>query len=749
MGHPPLAHSARRGFQPDPYARHVEAVVDGALENVGALMRFAPDWASGLPEAVRAAATFHDLGKLDDDIQAILRRGRSGALRWDHVDAGVAHLAASREWMAAWLVRSHHAPGLPAKLDHFGTAGARWKLRGRRWPEIDERAHLEQIARTDACLSEYLGMHESVVDRTDLDQRQAQHGLVMRIALSCLVDADHSDTAYFDTGYNRSSAPDSRWEERLVALQNYVSGLGDSVGSATDERNRQRSEFFDACLNSRIDAPIVSCEGPVGLGKTTAVTAYLLRRAAAERLRRLIIVAPYTNILNQTADRLRKALVLEGECASDVIVEHHHRAEFESEGARDLAVLWRAPIVLTTAVGFFETLAACTPSRLRKLHSLPGSAIFLDEAHAALPVRLWPQNWRWLEELADEWSCRVVLASGSLSRFWEERTIVGEKARRIPELLPEAQAAVVHAAERRRVRYERLGTGQPVSVDELVHFVRSAPGPRLVILNTVQNAAVVARAMKVAGADVLHLSTALTPRDRGKVLETVRKRLATGGRHWTLVATSCVEAGVDISFRSAFRERFTVASTLQVGGRVNRGGEYDAEGGGVVFDLELTGAGITHHRDAQTSVGILMRMMRVDALNREEPSELVTRAMCEEIRLHRSGPTGATMVEAEENRNYPLVEELGCVIDSDTRLVVVDPGLRERLAQFQPVAVRELLEGSVQLRSPKIDALGLPPAPGRGNEIYFWNSAYEPEFLGVMAGMLATLDFNSDGGAMV
>jgi len=101
-------------------------------------------------------------------------------------------------------------------------------------------------------------------------------------------------------------------------------------------------------------------------------------------LRRLIVVAPYTNILTQTAERLRRALVLPDERADEVVVEHHHRADFSDRANRELAVLWHAPIVLTTAVSFFETLAGCDPASLRKLHALPGSAVFLDEATSAL-----------------------------------------------------------------------------------------------------------------------------------------------------------------------------------------------------------------------------------------------------------------------------------------------------------------------------------------------------------------------------
>src|SRR5207244_6560203 len=100
---------------------------------------------------------------------------------------------------------------------------------------------------------------------------------------------------------------------------------------------------------------------------------------------------------------------------------------------------------------------------------------------------------------------------------------------------------------------------------------------RLLIVNTVQSAAAIARqlAKEFGGEHVEHLSTALTPRDRQATLELVKLRLRQPNhRDWTLVATSCVEAGVDISFRSGIRERNSLTSLLQTSGRVNRSNEY-------------------------------------------------------------------------------------------------------------------------------------------------------------------------------
>ncbi|WP_050783273.1 DEAD/DEAH box helicase [Methylobacterium nodulans] len=713
-----------------------------ARANAEALALFCMDGA-GFVETVVDAATYHDLGKLDPANQDGLRAGRHGVLPWDHIDAGVAHLMREGAEGAAWLVRAHHSPGLPCWAEHFVADGRR--LRGRR-SGTDYEPHDIQTARTDRLLADYLAIHETCLGQQHAPSlRPARHGLATRLKLSCLVDADHTDTAGFDTGRGPPpEAPPPRWRERLEALDWYVAAL---PSSGNPERDRNRADFYAACRTATLDAPFVACKGPVGLGKTTAVTAFLLRAADAHRLRRLFIVAPYTNVISQAVKRLRDAVTLPGEDPEEVVAEHHHRADFQSVDTRDLAVTWRAPIVVTTAVQFFETLAANAPSRLRKLHALPGSAVFLDEAHAALPTPLWQQNWRWLRELAGHWSCRFVLASGSLARFWEKEAVVAEGKCELPELMPSPLAQRVLRAETRRISYATLG--RLADVDKLTDAVLAAPGPHLVILNTVQSAAVVARALAKEAGDrnVMHVSTALCPRDRSAVIAKIATRLGEPDRDWMLVATSCVEAGVDFSFRTAFRERFSAASLIQIGGRVNRHGE--CEHGGCVFDFVIdSGNGLVLHPAATAPAGVLGRLFKEGAFAADQidPADLVTRAMDRELR-EKVQAQGDPLTKAERDRDYPSVAALGRVIDVDTRLVVVDPQLKQALEHRAHLPFRTLLNGSVQLWANKIDALGLSPVH-RGHDIFWFPYRYDPGFLGYMAGVLELEDFAERGFAI-
>jgi CRISPR-associated endonuclease/helicase Cas3 len=734
----PLAHSARPGGQAQTYHAHIagtassEGVVRGAQGRAAAMIRYHRDGTIGeaIINAVVDGATFHDLGKLDPDSLAALRKGREAKLVWDHIDAGVAHLRACGAFTAAWIVRAHHAPGLPSLPVHFAGGSPR-RLRGRRDDSAAPERHQEQITRTDRLLPAMLKHHRAAVGDHQPVKGKALHGLALRMALSCLVDADHSDTAYADTGWTPPAAADPRWPERLAALDAYVASLGDGTG----ERDALRRAFYDECRTREPDAALMACEGPVGIGKTTAVTAYLLRRAIATGARRLFIVAPYTAILSQTAKRLRQALVLDDERDQPdaIIAEHHHRADFGDISSRDLAVLWTAPIILTTAVQFFETLASNAPAALRKLHALPGSVVFLDEAHAALPTHLWPQNWRWLCELAQDWSCSFVLASGSLARFWEIDDIVGDRRMKLPELVPPDLVAPLQKAEAARVRY--ISDGRFDGPRELARAVANAPGPRLLIMNTVHSAAVMATTMREAGHDVLHLSTALCPRDRNAILAKVEAKLERRTcSDWALVATSLMEAGVDLSFRTPFRERFATASLIQIGGRGNRNSEWP--GGVEVHDFIIdTIEGLKRHPKATISGGVLEKLFEDGLLEGEiDPAKTVTLAMRREIRQQNQQGRNA-LLTAEDAHCYPEAAELGRVIDADTRLVVVDAGLRDRIVARERLKMGDILAGSVQIWTNKLAELGLAPLPGR-EDIFWWPHEYDPEFLGYMKGAL-------------
>lgn len=724
-----LAHSKKDNIPEQEYSAHIRGVSSLAHEYVRDMVCYSKYDKSLLSQAVKKATAYHDMGKLNKENQNVLSgKVSSKSLPRNHVDAGAAHFLNNKQFSAvsAAAIQAHHI-GFP---DFSAEENKGDKI-------FRDVAIASEV---DRELPELEAIHDNLIDNYfeyDKEEIKGYHSVFFRMLLSCVADADHTDTAINYRKYPvNAKAVQLRPTERLEQLDRHVATLKQK--GANDDRNALRNEMYCTCRDADTDADVSSCDSPVGSGKTTAVMAHLLAQAKKRGLRRIFVVLPFTNIIRQSVSAYRDMLVLPGENADEVVAELHHRADFESEETRHLTALWRAPIIVTTAVAFFETLASNSTATLRRLHELPGSAIFVDESHAALPAKLLPLAWKWINIYAAEWSCYWVLASGSLNRFWTIPEISGKKnADCIREIVNEDLRCRLSVYENNRIAYH--SDLYPKATVELAGWITSFPGPRLAILNTVQSAAVVADyfSKHFGENSVEHLSTALISNDRDNTLERVIKRLKNKDDvDWTLVATSCVEAGVNMSFRNGFRELGSLVSLLQASGRVNREG--------VLSDSEMWTFCISEDGMLKLNLGLKESASVLKGYlerNRTIEPELSTQSIADEIALYGLSGKHKKLVTNEDLRNFPQIEQDFKVIDNDTRLVVVDSTIAERL-KYGKVDWRELQKVSVQIAKYKLDELRTPMIM---DNIYNWNLEYD-NFLGYMAGIVKLKRFR--GGAM-
>lgn len=716
----PLAHSARKNYPPQTYEAHVRGVCERAGKYAAEAECYSVKANGILSTIVRDSALLHDLGKLEERNQSVLceQSRRRRHLPVDHTDAGSAALQKMGNGCAAMLVYSHHQ-GFPDLSTEFAARGC----------SIFRNGNAEVRAETDAALPALLRQHEALFPRKPNKEVQAYDGdpaVFLRMALSCLADADHGDTAAA-FGQTEKAMPELRPQERLAALDHYVSKFGE-----TDERSSLRRELYLSCRSAEAHSGFSVCGSPVGSGKTTAVMAHLLEQACKRNARRIFVVLPYTSIIRQSVDIYRKALVLPGETPEDVVAELHSRADFEDIETRYLTALWRAPIVVTTAVAFFENLSSHNPAALRRLHELPGSLIFVDEAHSALPLRLLPLAWHWMNVLSDEWSCYWVLASGSLVRYWELQPLSGLSMPR-----PEIAELVRPDLQRELSRYESnritfRWREKPIGRKELAEWVQEALGPRLLILNTVQSAAVIAADMaaEFGQTHVEHLSTALTPEDRGNTIDRIRRRLADpDDADWTLVATSCVEAGVDFSFRTGFREISSLLSLLQAAGRVNRHGRNTEA---VMWSFSLQDDSMLPKNPALDVSAAVLRSYFQKRL--PITPELSTRSMQDELVRDDSCMSAiCDFAELEAAQQFRTLAQKFRVIDQKTVLAVPDDSMASAIAEGR-ASWQELQRHAVSVRKEKIVLWHLREI---ADGIYQWTLGYD-SFLGYMHGVLLT-----------
>lgn len=545
-----FAHSTPKQNRSDwqPLAEHLQAVARLAGEKAEVFS------SAGLAEL---AGLLHDLGKYTDEFQ---RRISGDAIRVDHATRG-AIVAVERfgalGQLLAYGIAGHHA-GLANGREGVERTALRDRLKGVDLPVLLGQWQAEISLPEPGRL-----LPPPIKPRPE--RNFFQLAFLGRMLFSCLVDADYLDTeAFYDRIEGRRSSRErdqpSLAELREVLNQHLAAFRGNTAV------NRLRGEILAGVRgNANAQPGLFSLTVPTGGGKTLASLAFALDHALAHGLRRVIYVIPFTSIVEQNAAVFRRALGAFGERA---VLEHHsafaddRNKSLEARKKLSLAMEnWDAPIVVTTAVQFFESLFADRPAKCRKLHNIAGSVVILDEAQT-LPLKLLRPCVATIDELALNYNCSLVLCTATQPALRAPDFVGGLQG--VRELAPEPERLF---RELERVRIHSLG--QQDDADLTAHMREREQV--LCIVNNRRHA----RALYEAIADsqgARHLTTLMCAKHRSQVLAEVRQLLQ-DGKPCRLVATSLIEAGVDVDFPAVLRAEAGLDSIAQAAGRCNREGK--------------------------------------------------------------------------------------------------------------------------------------------------------------------------------
>lgn len=517
-------------------------------------------------ELAGISGLLHDLGKYTVRFQARLR---GDPTRTDHSTWG-AKVAIERYgaagWVMAYAIAGHHA-GL-ANGEGEGRRTCLSERLSSELPSLDE-AWLNEISPPGAITFPPDGFKLGSQDKA---KAFFQLALLIRMIFSCLVDADFLDTEnfYLKAAGQSSSRPSRDAQPSLEALRDNLNEhlRGFTAGREISHVNAVRADILRYVRNQAEQAPgLFSLTVPTGGGKTLASLAFALDHAIQHGQRRVIFVIPFTSIVEQNAAVFRKAL---GDLGDAAVLEHHSAFNDDlahSKEAKEKIRLamenWDAPIVVTTAVQFFESLFADRPSRCRKLHNVANSVVILDEAQT-MPLKLLRLCVATIDELARNYRSTMVLCTATqpaLHAFDDALQGVRELAPDPPRLFEQLK----------RVTVQHIG---PLDDGSLLTRLRDQ-GQVLCIVNNRRHA----RALYEGLADLpgsYHLSTLMCAAHRSQVLQTVREALLQG-QPCRLISTSLIEAGVDLSFPTVYRAEAGLDSIAQAAGRCNRHGEWAAE----------------------------------------------------------------------------------------------------------------------------------------------------------------------------
>jgi CRISPR-associated endonuclease Cas3-HD len=597
-----FAHSENRGGRREFLHEHLAPVATKAAE-------FAEPF--GADRQAYLAGLLHDLGKYSERFLGRLDgTERQGLDHWSLGAWACAALAKSRGLGAALAIEGHHIglTQLPtASLEGSKRIAAAETFVAKIRNRIDEQPtaftcldYVEPLRLLGQECPQPQGLPDTARLSLTAD-RIAGDMLDVRMLFSALVDADFLETeAHFEGDAvvhrrPRAAGPLLTVEQAQGALQQRLAGV--RAGSLAESLREVREQLLADCL-AAADSPTgaFTLTAPTGAGKTLAMLAFALAHARKNGLRRIVLAMPFLNIVDQTAGQYEAMFSAAAGFAERYVLEQHSLVEdllTEPSGdatrrgkqlRRQLAENWDAPIILTTTVQLLESLHAHKPSRCRKLHRLAGAVILLDEAQT-LPPHLTPLTLATLSRLSDPqglYRSSVVFATATQPAFaalgkrvasyyssgWNPREIVRDPP-------------VLFSAAKARTQIE-WHDERPLTLDSLAQQVAHSPRC-LCIVNLKRHAITLASQLQQTVPNGLfHLSTNMCQAHREVVLQAIRARLVDSTQPPTrVVATQCVEAGVDLDFRPfpadptrpvLFRALAPLDSIAQAAGRANRNG---------------------------------------------------------------------------------------------------------------------------------------------------------------------------------
>ncbi|PER38991.1 CRISPR-associated helicase/endonuclease Cas3 [Bacillus thuringiensis] len=427
---------------------------------------------------------------------------------------------------------------------------------------------------------------ESFLRKESPENTEKQLMFLTKFIFSTLIDADRTNTRLFEEEKSVESVLKSGelfeiYYERLMSKINSFK----KQQNANTPINILRTEMSEQCDQFAERASgIYTLSIPTGGGKTLASLRYALKHAKIHNKKRIIYVVPYTTIIEQNAEEVRR--ILEDE---ENILEHHSNIveEVNDNDENEDGMIsvqqklklakdnWESPIIFTTMVQFLNVFYATGNRNTRRLHNLSEAIIIFDEVQK-VPiscVSLFNQALNFLKVYSRS-SIVLCTATQPALDFVEQKLDVNTDAEMINNL-----DNVIESFK--RVEIIDKATIETFNKDKLTTFIHTKieeVQSILIVLNTksVVRDLYTQLLSQRLNIPIYHLSTTMCAAHRHKILEEVRKCLK-DGRKIICISTQLIEAGVDVSFECVIRSLSGLDSIAQAAGRCNRHGEKDIQ----------------------------------------------------------------------------------------------------------------------------------------------------------------------------
>ena len=590
------------------HIRESDSKVQTVQEHLLSVSQLAGEYGSALhiSSIAELAGFLHDMGKYTSAfthyLQSVVLKGERIRPHIDHSTAGAKYLYENfwdtQDMLQCYVVEivgmailSHHS-GLQNFLATDGSIGDYMR-------RVDEKdlPYYEEVVQN---FESYEGNKERVIKLMKQSKAEFTHFLekaktlndarnagdaalitlshLQKLVFSILIDADRTDTRRFE-----EATIEEKYDKKKI-FESAYHNLNDQLQKWAQREptplDQLRANMSDRCdVLAEQPSQIWTLSIPTGGGKTLASLRYALKHAMLHDKKRIIYVVPYTTILEQNAQAVRKYF----DDPSDVLEHHANVIDDENwDAAEDYYGRpihkkmqlgrdnWDHPVIFTTMVQFLDAFYARGTRKGRRMHRLTEAVIVFDEVQS-VPLQHQDLFNTAINFLADYGKSSILLCTATQPTVhkMDYPIYLKENAEMVPQLEQVAEAF-------ERVRFHDEIDPKGWDTEQLATFIEQKStdyASLLIVLNTKSAVLQLYEALQHLKTHTLyHLSTSMCAAHRHDILSKIRKRLD-NQLPTICISTQLIEAGVDISFEAVVRSLAGLDSIAQAAGRCNRNAE--------------------------------------------------------------------------------------------------------------------------------------------------------------------------------
>ena len=316
---------------------------------------------------------------------------------------------------------------------------------------------------------------------------------------------------------------------------------------------------------------------PTGLGKTLTSfgVALTIKKLLKGQNSRIIITIPFTSIIDQNFEVYKEAL---NNADSSIILKHHHLADpvykrdedvLDYDKSSFLIETWQSEVVVTTFVQLMEAIFTTDKSKIMKLGNLANSIIIMDEIQT-IDFEYWQLINKAFKILADTFNCYFILMTAT-------QPLIFMPEKEITEIIPDYKKYYKFFNRTRIINKSIDDTPLDSFIDEVADYISENPKKDILIILNTKNICLDCFNKLIEydddSHDLFYLSTYKTPFERKNIISKIKDKNRT--KPQIIVTTQLIEAGVDISVDTIFRELAPIDAIIQTAGRANRYTEKD------------------------------------------------------------------------------------------------------------------------------------------------------------------------------